>query len=227
MRTQSEYYTPVIGSLLNKLTSTPLISPEEYRSTFYSIGIELSCILNGLLKSYGSTMVACASEDADWLAQGLMDSLSAKDPALAVFWTDRYRYPEKQSVDLSPIVKSYIEDIPDCQTLIIIKSIIATSCVVKTQLSRLIETINPENIFIVAPVMLKEAEQSLREEFPLTISSKFHFITLAIDDNLNEQGEVVPGIGGMIYSRLGFGSINQKNKYIPEIVKHRRELKTI
>ena len=156
-----------------------------------------------------------------------MDSLSAKYPALAVFWTDRYRYPEKQSVALSPIVKSYIEDIPDCQTLIIIKSIIATSCVVKTQLSRLIETINPEKIFIVAPVMLKEAEQSLREEFPLKISSKFHFITLAIDDNLNEEGEVVPGIGGMIYSRLGFGNINQKNKYIPEIVKHRRELKTI
>ena len=75
--------------------------------------------------------------------------------------------------------------------------------------------------------MLKEAEQSLREEFPLKISSKFHFITLAIDDNLNEEGEVVPGIGGMIYSRLGFGNINQKNKYIPEIVKHRRELKTI
>lgn len=84
-------------------------------------------------------------------------------------------------MEYSPIIKSYVELVDNCQTLIIVKSIISTSCVVKTQLSRLINSIDPQKIFIVAPVMYMNAEKSLRKEFPISVSNKFEFVTLAID----------------------------------------------
>jgi hypothetical protein len=33
---------------------------------------------------------------------------------------------------------------------------------------------------------------------------------------------VIPGIGGMVYDRLGFQGQEEKKRYIPEIVKSRR-----
>lgn len=220
MRTKSKYYTPEFELLLNKLVTQ--ISIEEYKETFYKIGHELSCILNNFIDGSGSTMLACASEDADWLAKGILDSLSDKESALAVFWNDRQNNVDP-TLTITPIVKSYIENIKYCKTLIIVKSIIVTSCVVKTQLSRLIEEISPQKILIVAPVMYKGADQTLKNEFPTNINEKFSFIYIAVDDTITTEGEVSPGIGGMIYSRLGLGDFRQKNKYIPEIVKKRRE----
>lgn len=67
--------------------------------------------------------------------------------------------------------------------------------------------------------MFKGAEENLRNEFPSSISSKFQFIYLVTDDEQNEQGEVVPGIGGMVYQRLGLGDNTNKNKYIPSLIR--------
>ena len=224
MRVQSKYFTSNAGLLLNNLIADSSISPNEYRTTFYQIGKELASIINTITHPLSSTLIACASEDADWLAKGLQDGLAVKDTSLAVFWNERHSLSEDKSIEFSPIVKSYIEDIHNCQTLIIVKSIIVNACVVKTQLSRLITEINPKEILFVAPVMYKDAEQSLRNEFPPSISNKFRFISLAIDDEINEKGEVIPGIGGMVYARLGLGDVFNKNKYMPEIVKQRREI---
>ncbi len=55
------------------------------------------------------------------------------------------------------------------------------------------------------------------QEFPDEINSKFHFITFAIDDE-RVNNEVIPGIGGMVYLRLGLGNMEEKNHYIPEMV---------
>ena len=45
---------------------------------------------------------------------------------------------------------------------------------------------------------------------------------IAIDSDRTAEGEVIPGIGGMIYERLGFNGQTSKNEYIPKIVKDRR-----
>ncbi len=37
-----------------------------------------------------------------------------------------------------------------------------------------------------------------------------------------QDGMVEPGIGGDVYTRLGFSGQNAKNKYVPNIVKERR-----
>jgi hypothetical protein len=35
---------------------------------------------------------------------------------------------------------------------------------------------------------------------------------------------VIPGIGGSVYERLGFSGQDDKNRYIPQIVKDRRAM---
>lgn len=199
--------------------SKPEISVAEYRDAFYQIGSALGHLLNRKIENnFGNTMLACASEDADWLAHGVLDSISQKEVSLAVFWNERITLNEQTKIEYSPIIKSYIEPIEDCQTLILVKSIISTSCVVKTQLLHLIGKINPKNIYIVAPVMYKNAQASLNKEFPDFISDKFKFITFAIDSERKPSGEIVPGVGGMVYPKLGLGNIHEKNKYTPKLV---------
>lgn len=86
---------------------------------------------------------------------------------------------------------------------------------------RLISDLTPKKIFIIAPVMYKDAEYNLCMDFPQNISSKFKFLTFAVDDEINDHKEIIPGIGGMVYPRLGLGNESEKNSYIPEIVKLR------
>jgi len=207
---------------LMHILSSPISSEESYRNSFYELGKALGTSLNQHTNNnYGETMLACASEDADWLARGVLESLSQKQVSLAVFWNERITLDEINNVEYSPIIKSYIEPIEGCQTLILIKSIISTSCVVKTQLTRLVNTIKPHDIYIVSPVMYKDASSRLEKEFPISISKKFHFFTFAIDTIKDIQGHVLPGVGGMVYPKLGLGDSHEKNKYVPNLVKER------
>lgn len=202
--------------------SEPNVSVERYRNAFYHLGKTLGGILNCKTSGkYGDTMLACASEDADWLVHGVLETLSQKTVSLAVFWNERITLDSNTRLEYSPIVKSYIEPISNCQTLIAVKSIISTSCVVKTQLSRLIDEMDPQRVYIVAPVMYKDAEKSLRNKFPVSVAEKFEFITLAIDTEKDGNQNIVPGVGGMLYPKLGLGDSHDKNKYMPELVKNR------
>ncbi len=214
-------HSELINSLLNTIADKDT-SVEEYRSSFYSIGKELGIIIKNLLpnKYNETTLLACASEDADWLADGFLHGLGDTMLPLAVFWGIRERL--SNGIDVTSIVRTYKDDLKsECKNLIIIKSIISSSCVVKTQLLRLISDITPKNIYIIAPVMHKDAAHNLSTDFPKDISSKFKFITFAVDDEINENKEIIPGIGGMVYPRLGLGTEVEKNSYIPEIVKNR------
>ncbi len=198
---------------LMQLLTEPDVSVEDYRHAFYRLGRELGLLLNEKAGgNYGNTMLACASEDADWLARGVLDVLSSDKVSLAVFWNERM------------IVKSYVEPVEECRTLVLVKSIVSTSCVVKTQLTRLMTDIQPQKVYIVAPVMYKDAARNLKEEFPSALAEKFEFITFAVDTERDEQHGVIPGIGGMVYPRLGLGDVHDKNRYMPELVKSRMPL---
>ena len=131
-----------------------------------------------------------------------------------------YQSENGEKIEISPIIKAYEEPIAKCRLLVIVKSIISSSCVVKTQLTRLIDRIHPEMIVIMAPVMYKDAQPNLLKEFPEEISNKFHFLQFAVDED-RQGNEVIPGIGGMVYPRLGLGDINKKNQYIPHMVRMR------
>lgn len=197
-------------------------SVEDYREAFRILGVELGKVLASEYQTFlaDQIMLVCASEDADWLATGVESGFGRGEMKKSVYWSSReviHTNEDGSKVEISPIEKAYEESIDDCQLLVIVKSIISTSCVVKTQLTRLIGKTIPSKIAILAPVMYKDGVPNLMREFPEEINSKFHFITFAIDDE-REVNEVVPGIGGMVYSRLGLGDLKTKNHYIPEMV---------
>ncbi len=197
-------------------------SVEDYSSAFFKLGEKLSIQVNQRISINNNVVVACSTEDADWLTKGLIDNLIAQNKKLVVFWNMRSHPFENRKITIAPIVKTYSEDISKCETLIVCKSIIYSSCVVRTNLTYLIEKINPKNIIITAPVIFKNAEKALSLEFSKRISSRFQFIYFAKDDIVSDKGEVIPGIGGEVYKRLGLVDSVEKNKYVPNLVKARR-----
>ncbi len=72
-------------------------------------------------------------------------------------------------------------------------------------------------------MLLHRAQQRLESEFPPDVSGRFHYIWFAEDDEQNDKGEVVPGVGGMVYNLLGLGTPEDKNRFVPELVRERRE----
>lgn len=198
---------------------------EKYRLAFSILGRELGKLLaaRSMDVNADDIMLVCASEDADWLAKGVEVGLGKGTTPLSVYWSTRstvYR-DENEKLEISPIVKAYEEPMERCRLLVVVKSIISSSCVVKTQLTRLIGKVDPERIAIVAPVMYKDGMPNLLHEFPVELTKKFEFFYFAIDDERSESGEVIPGIGGMVYPRLGLGDISEKNRYIPQMVVER------
>jgi hypothetical protein len=80
----------------------------------------------------------------------------------------------------------------------------------------------PKKILIVAPVIYHQATEKLKSEFESSVYEKFRFLYFAEDDERTSTGEVIPGIGGIVYDRLGFQGQDGKNRHTPELVKVRR-----
>lgn len=203
--------------------------PAEYRQLMYMLGELLGAKIARRAAKRKKALLVCTAEDADYLANGMVRKLvhSVADLKLACFWNFRTR-PETArqleiDLDVAPIVKRYEEPTPSLLDFVVIaKSVISTACVVKHNLLDLLERKQPRQIFITAPVMYKGADSSLRRDFPNAISKKFQFVYLAIDDDRDERGFLIPGIGGDVYKRLGFSRAQLKRILIPHIVKERR-----
>lgn len=164
-------------------------------------------------------------EDADFLARGLIEELEANSfqgrTRMICMWNQRVK---GEGVSIAPILRTYQEEFDkDDPVFIIVKSIISGACVVRTNLTKVISMANPKRVFVVSPVMLRDAEKRLENEFPKEISRKFEFVHYATDSDKSPDGEeVLPGIGGSVYELLGLGDATAKNKYVPEIVRERR-----
>jgi hypothetical protein len=198
-----------------------------YRKAMQSLGNSLGRILvDQMAGTKDGIYLACTVEDADFLGKGILDIFLEKQItfSFACFWNEHYKPFGVGDLTVAPIVKSYQEPpTKKVTSLILVKSIISGACVVRTNLTALIETIEPEQIFIVAPVMHERAEERLRSEFDEKTSSLFRFLYYVKDSERTEDGTVIPGIGGSIYERLGLGDSHEKNAYIPEVVKERRK----
>lgn len=208
-------------------TQTPV---PAYREAFYRLGNLLAERIPE--KQLGkSMMLVCTSEDADFLARGILDSIAnrknrtAAGIAFACFWHARFTAIEgigdSPAFDVAPIVKKYEETSDSIiDTLIIAKSIISSSCVIRHALLDVVGRKQPKRIFIVAPVILQGAQQRLNNEFPEEIRRRFQFIFLAEDDQKDNLGNVSPGIGGSVYERLGI--TEHGAGFVPRIVTERR-----
>lgn len=240
-RTYSNFVDRSIQALLDTIADKQT-SPALYQDTMTKIGMLLgSAVLSQISQdtaflspcvgkqvsgdTQGNVYLACTVEDADFLAKGMLIPLEKhlQKVAFACFWNHRFSPFEIEDLKVAPIIKKYQE--PVSQTvdyLIIVKSIISGACVVKTNIVDLIQSIEPEKIFIVAPVIYFEAEEKLKSNFDKSIYNKFQFFYFAKDDERTLEGEVIPGVGGNVYTRLGFEGQESKNQFIPEIVKSRR-----
>ena len=202
------------------------IDVASYRATIERMRHKLAqAILPNLLQSKkGDFFVVCTVEDADFLARGVIDELTAANVGdrvkLLCLWNEKIR---EEAVSLSPILKEYKEKSPEgAAAFIVVKSIISGACVVKTNLTRALSYESPEQVFVASPVLLKGAQERLSAEFPAEVAEKFNFVWLATDSE--KKGEdVLPGIGGSVYERLGLGDEHAKNRHIPSIVKERRQ----
>ncbi len=216
-----------VKALLNQLIA-PSTSVVAYREAMYKLGCAIGfLILRQKADKNSELLIACTVEDADFLAKGILDvteKINAfRDVRLACFWNERINLSDG-ILSAAPIVRRYHEPLLSSSRhiFVVVKSIVATGCVVRTNLQNLIQDMKPEFIVVASPVMLKGADILLKSEFLPEISNKFEFFTYAIDDISTKNGNVEPGIGGNVYERLGFGSQENKNRIIPEIVKTRR-----
>ncbi|HFO1274203.1 TPA: hypothetical protein ACGB4W_001148 [Pseudomonas aeruginosa] len=193
-------------------------APTQYQSTMKELGHYLGEALNKELAEGTTCLVASTAEDADYLSSGVMQSLQKKHETLAaVFWNNHYSIP---GGSVAPIVHRYVQPgFEGADSLVVVKSVISGSCVVRTNILALIEKLKVNKIYIVSPVMHENSEEALRSEFPEEVSSKFEFIYFAIDAKKDETGEVIPGIGGQIYQLLGIGKQPAQIGYMPALVK--------
>jgi hypothetical protein len=220
-------------SALHKATLKQLADhktrPAQYQRLMYALGEMLGERIAQKARRRTRALLVCTAEDADYLANGIVQALtySVKDLKFACLWNFRTR-PRGVTglgidLDVAPIVKRYEE--PTGRTLdfvIVAKSVISTACVVRHNLLDLLEEKKPSQIFIAAPVIYKGADETLRRDFPKNISRKFNFVYFAADDRRDERGMLVPGIGGDVYRRLGFATTLQRRLILPEIVRDRR-----
>jgi hypothetical protein len=224
-RTYSALVNPDIKILLNKLIDKATV-PELYQATMTEIGSHFGdVLLSNINDRSASVYLASTVEDADYLAKGILDQLETqlKSISFACFWNQRLSPFNIEDLQISPILRKYQEpSSKNVNYLVVVKSIISGACVVKTNLLELIQKIEPEKIFIVAPVIHTQSESKLRQEFAPNIYNKFQFVYFAQDDERTPDGEILPGIGGMVYDRLGFKDQDTKNRYTPQLVKSRR-----
>lgn len=193
-------------------------NPSAYSAVMESLGVILGNLLSSRIPNDLSCLLASTAEDADFLSKGIYDRLKIDHPTkAAVFWNNHYSVA---GGSVAPVVHKFLEPgYESSNVLIIAKSVISGSCVVRTNILELIEHIDPLKIFIVSPVMHSKSEASLRDEFPDEISEKFEFLVLAIDQDKSATGEVLPGIGGEIYSLLGLSDQPARTSYMPNLVK--------
>lgn len=234
MRTYTRFATGDTRDLL-RILADQSSSPTEYRGAMTSLGQRLAVGVAQLVPSIMQSTVfciVCTVEDADFLARGLLEGLQAGGVEanrlkLVCFWNERVRRftgDTYDSFNIAPIVKQYREEVDVRNAvLVVVKSIISGACVVKTNIATLIDRSLPKHVIVAAPVMLKGAEGRLASEFPSTAAERFEYITFAIDDEKGADDNVIPGIGGSVYQRLG---VDDKTTYVPDIIKQRRQMLT-
>ncbi|MBT0731526.1 hypothetical protein [Rosenbergiella nectarea] len=218
-RKYSSYTTEKAKVALEELLKNN-ITPADYQVAMNSLGLLLGDVLHQKIPKLAKCLIVSTAEDADYLSRGVLDRLKPDHVTKsAVFWNNHYSL--QSGVSIAPVVHKYLEPgYEDSKELVIVKSVISGSCVVRTNLLEVIEQVKPKKIYIVSPVMHKNSENALKGEFSSKISKKFEFIYFAQDaEKDNSTGEVIPGIGGEVYGKLGLSNQPVKVGFIPNLVK--------
>ena len=189
-------------------------SVSSYRSTMHKLGVALA--VRSKLPKAKITAVVTTPEDADFLTTGFLEAASRA--RLVCYWTERSASPLG---DVATVVQQYVEPgLPKhVDTVVVLKSIVSSGCIVRTHLEQFLEAAQPRRIVIAAPVMLKGADVELRRQFPKKVAALLEFVTFAVDAE-KHGNVVVPGVGGMVEARLGLKT--RRPRFIPSLVEQRQ-----
>ena len=225
------YLDQSVKELLERL-SDPANNSLSSDLAMYQLGRKLGENILSLINSkftgngYKKVYIATTVEDADYLAKGILEVIDAKISNLgfACFWNHRFAPSGIKELMVAPIVEEYMEPVCDhIDYLIVATSIVSDDCVLRTNLTHLVEKINPLHIIIASPVITKGAKESVKSEFEVEISNKFEFLCFAEDSEDGEQGNSISGIIAKFYQNLESIDQDEKNKFTPQIVKMRRD----
>lgn len=224
-RTFSKLASPAVKQHLTELLEAS--DPIAYRATMQSLGHALGRAVVSALGERKRVLLACTVEDADFLAHGLlselMEGMGPQRVTFACFWNDRVSTGKSHRTEIAPIRRRYVEPHGrQLDAMIVVKSIISTSCVIRTNLLDLLDDTKPRRIIVAAPVLYKDARRNLEQEFPAEITKKFEYVYFAKDSMRTNDGIVHPGIGGQVYKLLGLETDQGKNRYNPTVVRSRR-----
>ncbi len=219
-RSFSNLSTPEVKKELTRLLNEP--SFVQYRDAMTKLGQQLGAAVKERISSKAFALVT-TPEDADFLTRGMLEMLPRRRAHLACYWTSRHHFPGR--ADVATVTQSFVDpSMPrTVETVVIAKSIIASGCIVRTNLEKFLTEVKPVRILIAAPVMLSGAEKQLRDDFPPSISKRFEFLTFAID-SVQEGRTVKPGVGGQVEARLGLKG--KSDRFSPALVKEWRAAMT-
>ena len=199
--------------------------PAAYQRVMTSLGRDLGLVLANRLPADRPVVVICTVEDADSLAAGLLEAFTQTgrpEPSLACFWNHRRMIGEHR---VAQITRRYIEPLPPRDgVIVVLKSIISGGCVVRTNLLEILGSmteLTPEDVFIAAPVMHRDAPLKLAAEFPAGWAERFQYVCFATDTVREADGTVRPGVGGSVYQNLGWSDQAEKNRAFPRIIDQR------
>ncbi|SUA54069.1 Uncharacterised protein [Oligella ureolytica] len=214
----SKYSNPTAEFYVSELLTKK--DPQEFANTMKKLGALLGDALCQYIAPKDLNLLVSTAEDADSLSSGVIASLDTHQlqHKLAVFWNNHY---QTTYGSVAPITSKYLEaGFESADNIILIKSIISGSCVIKTNLLALIDKVKQSKaIYILAPVKHINSEENLKNEFSSEIANKFKFIYFAEDEVRESDGTVRPGIGGDIYEKLGLAGQPANIGYMPELVK--------
>jgi hypothetical protein len=219
-RTYSDNVNPANRDLVDSLFALDAPETSEYQIGMQRLGNELGTLLIGEIpQGTEHVCVACTVEDADFLARGIIDALESNQRkfqvSLACFWNEKsIDVCDMEDFDIAPILKSYKEPTEAKSVLVVAKSIISGGCVVATNIINLLDELNPSEIFIAAPVMVAGSKHRLEVHFSTEILDRFKYVTFALQ---TDRGE-----GKSIYERYGWSGSEDKNMYLPKLVRERR-----
>jgi hypothetical protein len=192
-----------------------------------ALGRNLGTVMARVVPRTARVIVACGVEDADYVARGLVEVLEnhvgSRRLHFACFWNARTTAGTTAPVEQAPIVRQYLE--PHAETashVVMVKSIISTSCAVRTNLVELLETATPRVIYIAAPVIHRDAPVNVRRELDNKTARKVRYVYFAKDAERDEHRMIVPGVGGSVYELLGLGNAVEKNTVSPALIAERR-----
>lgn len=215
--------TEALPHLLHRLDDSSL-APDAYGEILHDLGAGMGELMARHLDLKGkSVFLTVTVEEMDNLGAGMIEALSRSgaNVRVACLWLHRSVVLTPEPIEIARIIQQYVDERPHkVDHLIVLESIIASSCGVRTSIMRMLSDIAPGKIHVVSTIMAHEARSQLERELSGKTMGLLDYWTLAMDASRHDLRDILKE-GGNPYERLGFKNQDDKNFHMPEFIAER------